>query len=184
MIRLFRLLLVLSGVLAFSSCSDDAEQPYAHIRAFFRFTPVTAAQPLYAALSSPGEYCTITIQPHTFTFTDRAGRAVQANRTALDAYGQPECISGFIVGTPSTPDMNMRFQPLAYDLACPACYEYHLKSITLRFDPKQQNAVVCPRCHRVYDLSLQGAVIAGEPGPRMYWYRWVRYANNTVIIQN
>ena len=180
----FRLLCLFCSLLSFTSCSDDAEQAYAHIPAFFRFTPVSSAQPLNGALNNPGEFCKITIDARSFVFTDRAGHSIAKPRTALDAYGQPECIIGFVVGTPSTPNMNMQFQPLAFELACPACYENNMKSITMHFDKSNVNAMKCPRCQRVYDMSLQGAVIAGEPGPRMYWYRWLIYNNDTMIIRN
>ena len=182
--HIFRFLCSLCCLLPFLSCSDEAEQPFARIPAFFRFSPVTSAQPLYGALNSPGEYCRITMDAHRFIFTNRAGSSISRPRTAMDAYGQPEYICGFVVGTPSTPNMNMQLQPLAYDLACPACYEYHMKSISMEFDKVNVNAMQCPRCHRVYDMSLQGGVIKGEPGPRMYWYRSLIYNNDTMIIRN
>lgn len=184
MIRLFRYLCLLCGLASVLSCSDDAEQAYAHFPAFFRFTPVTAVHSLNAALNNPGEFCTISIEPKFFLFTDRRGHRIRQPRTALDQYGQPECVSGFVVGTPSTPDMNMNLQPLAFDTACPACYENDMKRATMQFDQKNLNAMKCPRCHRVYDMSIQGSVVEGEPGPRMYWYRFLQYANNTLIIRN
>lgn len=182
--HLFSLLLIFTGLCCCTSCSDEAEQAYAHFPAFFRFTPVTAAHPLHAALNNPGEYCTISIEPRSFVFTDQRGRSVRLPQSAVDEQVKPEYIDGFVVGTPSTPDMSMRFVPLAFDRACPACYEYHMKQVSLQFDKARLNAMKCPRCHRVYDMSLQGAVVEGEPGPRMYWYRSLDYRNNTLIIRN
>ena len=41
-----------------TACTEDIENIYSNFRAFFRFTPVTSAQPLYTALNNPGMFCT------------------------------------------------------------------------------------------------------------------------------
>ena len=53
--------------------------------------------------------------------------------TALAAYGRPECLAGFVIGTPSLPDLNMGQQPVAYDLVCPTCYQHDLIQRSLDF---------------------------------------------------
>lgn len=179
------LLLILSLCLSLvNSCADDVEDLYAHHRAFLRFTPVTAVHPLYTALQNPGMFCQITIAPKHFLFQNAQGQKASYPMTALEAYGRPECIAGFVVGTPSIPDMNMQTLPVAYDLVCPTCYESS-GSIqrSLHFVAKRGEELTCDRCHCVYDLSNGGLLKEGEGCPKLYRYR-LTYAGDVLVVMN
>lgn len=153
-----------------AACTDDVSDEYARHSAFLRVTPVTAAAPLREALTGPGMFCTVTLTPAAYRFTRPDGTAASIPRTALDNYGTPKCIAGFIVGTPVLPGLDGSLAPVAYDLACPNCYEadYITRSLALADD----GTAACSRCGRVY--SLQTAVVQqGDKGRGLYKYRLV-----------
>lgn len=173
--------LALLSTLSLQGCSGD--DLYAHERAFLRVQPVSAVAPLYHALSAPGEWCLITIGSKQYHFVNAAGHTAQLDFTALINYGTPECVAGFVVGTPSVPDMNMQTTPQAYDLVCPNCYEENLLQRALTFS--QPEVLVCGRCHRTYDLSNQGIENSGKGGSRLYHYR-LTYAQgqDMLVVMN
>lgn len=187
-VGLFALLMALLGVGCGLTGCDDEEDLYAHERAFFRFTPVTGVAPLLTALNNPGRFCRITIGTSTFDFLDAEGRSQSYPQTALIAYGKPECIGGFVVGTASLPDLDMQYRPVAYELACPNCYEDNMLQIATSF--KGLEALRCHRCHRVYDLANGGIVTEDKDDPtapttgrRLYRYR-MTYQNDLLLIMN
>lgn len=166
-----------------SGCSSEVEDYYAHERAFLRFTPVTAIHPLYTALSNPGMFCQVTISTATYDFAGADGTKASYPLTALEAYGKPECVAGFVVGTPSVYDLNMQQKPVAYDLVCPSCYEENMIQRSLSFSGSEEMS--CPRCKRVYDLT-NGLLKKGEGGVKqLYRYR-ITYApaNDLVVVMN
>ncbi|RRD80120.1 hypothetical protein EII14_03570 [Alloprevotella sp. OH1205_COT-284] len=182
-IQLFALLL-----LVFAACSDEAERRYAPHQAFFRFSPVTAVQPLHAALGNPGLWCTVDYDAHHYLFSNASGNIVPYPRTALDAYGRPHSIAGFIVGTPRLPDVSGNFEPLAYDRACPSCYESAYIERPLHLAPDRPDEAHCLRCRRTYDLAIGSPTNApndGQHNARLYRYRLVsNIAGDVFIIQN
>lgn len=166
---------------SFTACKNEVEDLYAHERAFLRFTPVSAVHPLHSALNNPGMWCSIKIGASTYDFMNAEGRKATYPRVADEAYGRPECISGFLVGTASIPDMNMQFSPIAYDLVCPNCYEQHMLQIAITFSGLEE--VSCTRCHRRYDLRNGGLVASTEGGKRLYRYQ-LSYQNDLLVVMN
>lgn len=175
-------LLLLSTLLLPTSCADDTDDLYANERAFLRFTPVTAVPVLYAALGSYGQWCTMTYTASLFTFTSAEGTTSTYPMTAvIKNYGQIQCVNGFIIGTPSVPDMNLNYAPVCYELACPNCYRNDLiqKSLTLTTGEHAH----CPRCGRTYDLANSGAIIEGDNGQRLMRYR-MTYTGTLLVVAN
>ena len=182
--HLLRTILPACALLAsVAGCSSDVEDYYAHERAFLRFTPVTAIHPLYTALNNPGMFCQITIGTRTYEFKGTDGTTGSYPLTALENYGKPECIAGFVVGIPSTYDMNMQQRPVAYDLACPTCYEENMLQRSLSFSGPEE--LTCPRCHCVYDLT-NGLLREGEHAVKQLYHYRISYAaaNDLVVIMN
>lgn len=171
-------------LLPLAGCGNDAEDFYAHERAFLRFTPVTAAHPLFAAVNNPGIFCQITYDATLYRFLGNDGAAATYPATALQAYGRPESVAGFVVGIPSVPDMNMQQQPVAYDLVCPTCYELNMVQRSLVFSGTEELA--CPRCGCVYSLAT-GTLREGKSDARRLLYRYhVTYnsGHDMLLIMN
>lgn len=171
-------------LLYMASCSSDIDGTFARWRAFLRVTPVTAAPQLHTAANNPGMFCRVTFTPTHYVFTDADGHSSTIARTALESYGgQPECITGFIIGTPAIPNLNGNFELMAYDLACPACYlpDYIERSLT--FTGLTQMS--CSRCGRDYDLNNGGIASNVEPAARLFRYR-ITYSpmQNVLVVQN
>lgn len=172
-----------------SACTDDIENEYANLRAFFRYPLVATTAPLRTALENPGHFCTIRYDARHYYFTGADGTSATQPRTALDAYGAPISVAGFIVGTPDLPDLHTGIhQTIAYDLVCPSCYSENAieRSLTFKKDHPAHNTMVCSRCQRIYDLNNQGIPVAGPPNSRkLYRYR-LTYSTSTgtLIIQN
>lgn len=164
-----------------TACTGEADDLYAHHRAFFKYAPVVSVHQLYTALNNPGMFCRITFGTSTISFTAPDGSSTPVQRTATEAYSRPEYVAGFVAGTPSVPDLNMRFTPVAYDLACPACYEQNLVTRSLSFSGNE--TLACPRCQRSYDLCNGGIATTGEGKWRLYRYQ-LSYANDLVVIIN
>lgn len=164
------------------ACSDDTQDFYAHVRAFLRVYPVTSAPQLHTALNNPGMFCKVTFTTRAYIFTDAFGQSSEIARTALDAYGRPECVAGFITGMPAIPDMQGRMECVAYDLVCPNCY---LDLIERALTFASATTVSCPRCRRTYDLGNGGIVTGGENGQKLLRYHLTYSpAQNVLFIQN
>lgn len=161
----------------------ESEDFYARMPAFLRFTPVSAVPPLNSALNNPGMFCAVTFTSSHYVFTGLDGSVRTYPRTALDAYGKPVCISGFIVGTPALPDMQGGLTCVAYELACPNCDIE--ASISRALSLTGIASATCGRCGRVYDLNNGGVVSTGTDGHSLYRYR-IAYSQTTdvVIVQN
>ena len=164
-----------------TACTGEADDLYAHHRAFFKYAPVVSVHQLYTALNNPGMFCRITFGTTTISFAAPDGSSTPVQRTATEAYGRPEYVAGFVAGTPSVPDLDMRFTPVAYDLACPACYEQNLVTRSLAFSANE--TLAGPRCQRTYDLCNGGTATSGEGKWRLYRYQ-LSYANHLVVIIN
>lgn len=181
-IRALRFALSLWAVsMLLPGCSDEY---YATTRAFLKFTPVTAVHPLYTALNNPGMFCRVTIGTTHFHFSDAEGQNATYPLTALAAYGRPECLAGFVIGTPSLPDLNMGQQPVTYDLVCPTCYQHDLIQRSLDFSAREK--LSCPHCQSVYDLTT-GTLHSGKSDAVRLLYRYkITYspANDLVLVIN
>lgn len=181
-----RLLLFL--LLALAACSNDVETLFANHRAFLRFAPITAAAPLNTALNNPGQWCTITFDATHYHFAALNTPTISYPRTALEAYGQPRAIAGFIVGTPQFPTTTGNFEQVAYDLVCPSCYESAYIERSLQFDADNHEHASCSRCRRTYNLG-NGSPISvpkdTQTNPRLYRYRLSFNSTTGVfVIQN
>lgn len=178
--RLFPLALLLALLPA--SCAEEAESYYANLRAFFRFGSVITTPQLNSAVNNPGQFCTITFSGGYYLFTGPDGSFTRYAATAVDNYGRPEYVSGFIVGTPAVPDLNGNFALSAFDLVCPNCYETYIQR-PLSFSGT--TAMHCNRCGRTYDLNNGGIVSSGTAGRPLFRYR-VTYAatQGMLLIQN
>lgn len=171
-----------------TSCIDDEETPFARRPAFFRFSPVTAApKTLLPALSSPGEWCSITLSTTSYVFRSATGMTDTYPQTQLDAYGRPTWVNGLIVGTPTVPELGYSdFAPVCYDAACPSCFEEDGITRQVVFTDLALGRVSCTRCHHVYDINNGGIVIEGASSPRdprLYRYRCI-YSNDAFVVQN
>ena len=82
---------------------------------------------------------------------------------------QPQFIAGFIVGMPPGVDMNGQTRIVAYDLACPTCYNASALTKRLTLDLTLPYAR-CPQCNRLYDLSNKGIIIEGDRGNNLESY--------------
>lgn len=179
-----RLVSLLLLVAALAGCTDDSENLYTKYRAFFRYSYVSTTPPLYAAVNSPGIFCTITFPAGKYHFALTDGNAFTYTPTALDAYGPPECIAGFIVGTPQVPDVYGNFTVTAYDLVCPNCYEE--SAIQRSLTVSEGGAAKCSRCLRTYDLNNNGIMTSGPASGRKLFRYHVAYAatQGVLMIQN
>ena len=177
------LTLVLAALAA--GCGDDASNTYSSDRAFLKFRPVTAVPLLYTACNSLGEFVAISIGTNTFNFATAAGKSSSYPFTAeIKNYGQPECVSGFVVGKSTQPDMNLQYPLVCYELACPNCYQDNYVQAQLRFTATEE--LTCPRCKRTYSLQNQGVVTTGTEGRPLLKYRSVTYnqANDILVVMN
>ncbi len=164
-----------------ASCSDDVDNLYTNMRAFFRFNAVLTTQPLNSALNNPGQFCKITFPAGKYVFENASGNRAEYSPTAVAGYGKPECIAGFIVGMPDVPDLSTgQMSPVAYDLVCRNCYEAHSIQRALGF--ASQTTMKCPRCNRIYDLSNSGRVSSGNGGSALYRYRITYTASQGGVV--
>ena len=159
-----------------SSCGDDTQRRFSSFPAFLRLTPVSAAPALRSAVSSPGSWCLVTYDAHRYQLTPLSGGAATSlPRTALEAYGRPQSIAGFIVGTPSVPAFDGTFPVMAYDAVCPVCYNSDNIERRLIAAPDRFEHVSCERCSRLYDLSNGGipvnAPADGRRSAHLFRYR-------------
>ena len=174
-------MLLLIGMSLFSACSEETDLEYAQEAAFLRVQPVSTVQPLNAALNSPGVFCKVTFSTNYYHFENNHGQKAQINRTALDAYGKPKCLNGFVIGTPNVPDLSGVTAPVAFDLACPTCYAEALIQRSLEMN--EQGEAHCSRCETTYDLNNMGFPKDG-PGTNVMLRYHVRYGNDALIVSN
>ncbi len=174
-------LLTLITLLGLTACTDDANTEYARIPAFLRVQPVSTVQPLNAALNSPGVFCKVTFSTNYYHFENNHGQSAQTNRTALDVYGKPQCLNGFIIGIPNVPDLSGVMQPVAFDLACPTCFSEMLIQRSLTINARGE--AHCSRCSTTYDLNNMGFPKDG-PGNYVMLRYHLQYGNDAMIVRN
>lgn len=183
------LALMLGTMATLLACGEESTSRFSHHRAFLRFSPVAAAPVLSAAVHGVGEWCAITYDASHYVFTNAAQRTSRYPRTALDAYGTPTSIAGFVVGTSALPDLSGRQTVVAFDLVCPSCYQGAYVERRLSWNPSTPGTLVCGRCQRHYDLNNGGIVSVtkgdGQPNVGLFRYLATYSANSDVfIVQN
>ena len=165
-----------------SSCGDDIDTMYASHAAFLRVTPVSTIHPMHSALNSPGMFCQITFSSTHYQFLNTHGRSASMPRTALDAYGEPRCVSGFIVGLPNgVLSAAGTMNPIAYDLVCPHCFNTSLiqRRLTLNEDGKAD----CKRCESVFNMNNGGFPESGPSNVKLLQYH-IQYGNDVLVVNN
>lgn len=180
------LTIILVVLCCFTACIDEGDRLYTNIRAFFWYTRVITTPPLHRALGNPGQFCKITFEKNgRYVFASPNGESYVYTPTALDQYGKPEFVAGFIVGTSGIPDLTGNFYSVAFDLVCPNCYRDNAIPRKCNFDSKNHTIVKCSLCSRSYNLDNGGIVVAGKSGRPLYRYR-MSYAPATgvLFIQN
>lgn len=188
LLGLFIALLTLWGAL--TACSDDTQRRFSTLPAFLHLTPVSAAPALCSAVSNPGSWCLITYDARQYLLTALGGgTASSLPRTALEAYGRPQSIAGFLVGVASVPAFDGTFPVVAYDAVCPVCY--NADNIERRLSPvaDQTEHVVCTRCSRTYDLANGGIPLNvpddGRRNTHLFRYRAAYTpAADVFLVQN
>lgn len=136
----------------------------------FIYRQVATKQALRSALESPGIYCMIHAEGKVYHFDNNYGQSGTDNMLSITG-GQPYSSggAGFIVGMTISTDMRTgNQQRVAYERICPHCDTYDNITRPVEFQEKCSHYVVCPRCHRTYDLEVQGAAINGEGRIRLY----------------
>ena len=176
-LRLFALI----TLCCFTSCTDETNTEYAQIPAFLRVQPVSTVQPLNSALNSPGVFCKVTFSTNYYHFENNHGQSAQTNRTALDVYGKPQCLNGFIIGIPNVPDLSGVMQPVAFDLACPTCFNEALIQRSLTINARGE--AHCSRCTTTYDLNNMGFPKDG-PGNHVMLRYHLQYGNDAMVVRN
>lgn len=171
---------------AAAGCSGDVDNTYSSESAFFRFTPVTAASPLYSALNNPGVFCSVKLKSDVYHFSlaDGKNSSTYTATALMQSYGRPVWGAGMIIGTPSVPEISGSTSPVVYELACPACYAVASLQIALTFSGAEE--LMCSRCGRVYDLANSGIEKGGaKDATHLLRYR-LTYAKDRdmVLVQN
>lgn len=171
-----------------SACTNDVVSVYAPHPAFLRYAPVPTAPPLLSALNSPGQWCSITYTQLQYTISAPGHASITTPRTALDAYGRPRSIAGFIVGTPSLPESTGQHEARAYDLVCPSCYRSAAISRPLVLSTTTPERADCPRCQRRYNLGTgaqENAPTDNQSNAPLYRYRLAyNAAQGVLVVQN
>lgn len=171
-----------------SGCTNDVVSVYAPHPAFLRYAPVPTAPPLLSALNSPGQWCSITYTQLQYTISAPGHTSITTPRTALDAYGRPRSIAGFIVGTPSLPESTGQHEARAYDLVCPSCYRSASISRPLVLSAATPERADCPRCQRRYNLGTgaqENAPTDNQSNAPLYRYRLAyNAAQGVLVVQN
>lgn len=180
--RLRPAILLLVAAIALTSCSsDDVDSKYSSYSASFSLSPVNTIAPLTNAMSSYGEFCTITKGTNTYNFHTLTEDA-SVNRTALSNYKTFICIAGFIVGRSSSTELGTgNYNYVCYDLACSSCYHDDLVSRALTLE--SGGRAYCSRCKRTYDLNNDGLIVSGNKGTKLERYH-INYNTLSIYIYN
>ena len=171
-----------------SACTNDVVSVYAPHPAFLRYAPVPTAPPLLSALNSPGQWCSITYTHLQYTIAAPGHTSITTPATALDVYGRPRSIAGFIVGTPSLPEATGLHEARAYNLVCPSCYRTLSIARALTLSATAPDRADCPRCARRYNLATgtqENAPKDNQDNAPLYRYRLAyNPAQGVMVIQN
>ena len=169
------------ALLCISCSNDEVQNTYSRYRAYFEYSKVMTAPPLFKALSGWGEYCLIYGAQQKMIFQSLTDGYADP-MVAADAYKTINCVDGFIVGRANMPDMTSNEQPyLCFDSACPNCFDD--SGIARRLSLQENGFAYCPRCKRKYNLNNSGLLEEGNKGKKLERYR-VYYNANTLLINN
>ncbi len=161
--------------------ADTVESKFSKLRAAFSLSPVNTIAPLNQALTSFGDFCTITADMNHYYFSTLRN-SQQVNRDAYAAYKTFICIGGFIVGKASQTDLDTNDYPLlCYDLCCPNCWRDD--DIAKNMKLEEGGRASCSRCHRTYDLNNNGLIVSGNKGRKLERYR-MTYNGMAIMIAN
>ncbi|MBQ7540417.1 MAG: hypothetical protein IJT13_04765 [Bacteroidaceae bacterium] len=159
------------------SCNEDVEYLYSRYHARFVYRNVLNTIPLRNALNNLGTYCTIQSKNNEYVFTDNAGNTQSVPKSYIEGLTKPVFIAGLIVGYPSTTNIKGQYARVAYDLACPNCYE--TTSIVRALSINANHMATCGRCHCVYDLDT-GDINDGDTDiRRLITYQYITYFDNS-----
>ena len=159
-----------------ASCADDIENLYAPWPAGFVFNQVNTTAPLRSALTDAGQFCIITFPNGQYLFKGNDGKEVPYTPTATFGYIKPYgYLCGFVVGCPAVLDFSGQ-TTVAYELACPNCYDN--SDITRPLHFSSISTLQCARCGCVYDLNNAGNEQHGK-SRALYRYRTVQYYVST-----
>lgn len=176
------LMSLLSVLLVCTSCSNEADDAYAHERAFLKFPYANDVAPLFTALNNSGQWCCIELGTSGFVFKTFTQSGSYPYTSEIKNYGQPQCVAGFVVGKSSLPDMNMQYPVMAYDLVCPVCYSQRLITRKLTLSAPEQ--LTCTKCKHTFDLSNSGL---SSDGNRLLRYRTALYSpsgSGMLVVMN
>lgn len=176
------LISLLSVLFVCTSCSNEADDAYAHERAFLKFPYANDVAPLFTALNNSGQWCCIELGTSGFLFKTFTQSGSYPYTSEIKNYGQPQCVAGFVVGKSSLPDMNMQYPVMAYDLVCPVCYSQHLITRKLTLSAPEQ--LTCTKCKHTFDLSNSGL---SSDGNRLLRYRTALYSpqgSGMLVVMN
>lgn len=163
-----------------TACTKEVDNLYANWSVRFVYNQTNTTGPLRSALNNPGEFCLISFPNGRYLFSSPDGQSVPYTPTASVAgYVKPYgFLSGFIVGTPAVADLNGQ-STVAYDSACPNCYEN--SDITRALHFASASTLQCSRCQCVYDLNNGGHEQSGK-SRSLYRYRTVQYNVSTSVV--
>ncbi len=188
MFRPFSVILCALVLSVMSACTSDVVPIYSSQPAFLRYAPVPTAPPLLSALTSPGQWCSITYTHLQINISAPGHTTITTPATALDVYGRPRSIAGFIVGTPSLPEATGLHEARAYDLVCPSCYRTLSIARALTLSATAPDRADCPRCARRYNLATgtqENAPKDNQDNASLYRYRLAyNPAQGVMVIQN
>lgn len=162
---------------------SDSYTTYSRYKASFTYYTVMTTTPLKNALTSPGEYCTITLTANRKLIFVSPTLSQQVDVTASAIYQSFTCVAGFIAGMSNMPEVGADTQGLvAYDLVCSNCY--HDDAIQRVLTLQEGGKAYCSRCKRQYDLNSRGIVSSGDKGRPLERYHIAYDGNNRMTIWN
>lgn len=85
---------LLSVLLVCTSCSNEADDAYAHERAFLKFPYANDVAPLFTALNNSGQWCCIELGTSGFIFKTFTQSGSYPYTSEIKNYGQPQCVAG------------------------------------------------------------------------------------------
>lgn len=169
-------------VLLTSCVSDDVENAYSSLRAFFSFRFCATVPQMRAALNgSPGAFFTVRAtadNKYVITSNTDPGNPFTYQKDALDEKMTFQSIAGFVIGTP-TYSSSLE----VFDLGCPNCFR---NSISRPLSFQSSTRLKCSRCHCVYSLDNAPAILVEGDGQAKVLHRYhAAYDGlNNLSVQN
>ena len=174
----------MAAMLLLHACSsDDVYTVYSKYRASFSYERVMTAEPLRSALTSPGEFCIITVGISTLNFQSLSLSYSDPITASTMFYKSYRCMSmdGFIVGKANQLEMNEdELKIVCFDIACSNCY--HEDNVHSRLSLQENGVAYCKRCKRHYRMNDTG--LANEGGRPLERYHISYDGSNRMVISN